>query len=96
MLPRGPFLHCQDVATAKMSREAALARPPRDPEASAPAQQKPFSVGRKPTNSSAGPKPKTTQKNGPVTAGSEAAAQPERNRAGLFGRGVLFGGIFGN
>ncbi len=36
---------------------------------------------------------KTTQKNGPVTAGSEAAAQPERNRAGLFGRGSVRGDL---
>ena len=94
----GGFAHIQDLKSSASGwiDEAALARPPRDPEASAPAQPKPFSVGRKPTTSSAGPKPKTTQKNGPVTADSEAAAQPERNRPGLFGRGGLFGGIFGN
>ena len=94
----GGFAHIQDLKSSASGwiDEAALARPPRDPEASAPVQPKPFSVGRKPTTSSAGPKPKTTQKNGPVTADSEAAAQPERNRPGLFGRGGLFGGIFGN
>jgi hypothetical protein len=103
----GGFAHIQDLKSTASGwiDEAALARPPRDPEASAPAQPKPFSVGRKPTTSSAGPKPTTssagpkpkkTQKDTPVTAGSEAAAQPERNRPGLFGRGGLFGGIFGN
>jgi hypothetical protein len=93
----GGFAHIQDLKSSASGwiDEAALARPPRDTEAAAPAQPKPFSVGRKPTTSSAGPKPKPTQKDGPVT-GSEAAAQPERNRSGLFGRGGLFGGIFGN
>ena len=95
MLPRGLFLHCQDVATAKMSREAALARPPRDPEASAPAQQKPFSVGRKPTNSSAGPKPKQRRK----TVRSLPAPKQPLNRSAtalVIWAGGLFGGIFGN
>ena len=93
----GGFAHIQDLKSSASGwiDEAALARPPRDAEAAAPAQPKPFSVGRKPTTSSAGPKPKPTQKDGPVTAGSEAA-QPERKRPGLFGRGSLFGGIFGN
>ena len=94
----GGFAHIQDLRSSASGwiDEAALARPPRDPEASAPAQPKPFSVGRKPTNSSASPKPKTTQKDSAVTAGSEAPAQTDRNRPGLFGRGGLFGGIFGN
>jgi hypothetical protein len=94
----GGFAHIQDLKSSASGwiDEAALARPPRDPEASAPAQPRSFSVGRKPTTSSPGPKPKTTQKDRPVTAGPEAAAQPERNRPGLFGRGGLFGGILGN
>jgi hypothetical protein len=93
----GGFAHIQDLKSSASGwiDEAVLARPPRDSEASAPAQPKAFSVGRKPTTSSAGPKPKKPQKDNPVTTGSEAAAQPERNRPGLFGRG-LFGGIFGN
>ena len=85
----GGFAHIQDLKSSASGwiDEAALARPPRDPAASAPAQPKPFSVGRKPTNPSAGSKP---------TADSEVAAQPDRRRPGLFGRGGLFEGIFGN
>ena len=94
----GGFAHIQDLKSSASGwiDEAALARPPRDPAASAPAQPKPFSVGRKPTNPSAGPKPTTTQKDSAVTSDSEVAAQPNRNRPGLFGRGGLFGGIFGS
>jgi hypothetical protein len=94
----GGFAHIQDLKSSASGwiDEAALALPPRDPAASAPAQPKPFAVGRKPPNPSAGPKPKMTQKDSAVTAGSEVAAQPDRNRPGLFGRGGLFGGIFGN
>jgi hypothetical protein len=94
----GGFAHIQDLKSRASGwiDEAALALPPRDPTASAPAQPKPFSVGRKPTNQSAGPKPKTTQRNSTVTTGSEVAVQPDRNRPGLFGGGGLFGGIFGN
>jgi hypothetical protein len=92
----GGFAHIQDLKSSASGwiDEAVLARPPRDPAASAPAQPKPFSVGRKPTNPSAGPQP--TQRDSAVTAGSEATAKPDRNRPGLFGRGGLFGGIFGN
>jgi hypothetical protein len=94
----GGFAHIQDLKSSASGwiDEAALARPPHDPAASAPAQPKPFSVGRKSTNPSAGPKPKTTQKDSAVTAGSEVGAKPDRNRPGLFGRGGLFGGIFDN
>ena len=59
--------------------EAALARPPHDPAASAPAQPKSFSVGRKSTNPSAGPKPKTTQKDSAVTV---SKASPRQTRPG--------------
>ena len=99
----GGFAHIQDLKSSASGwiDEAALARPPRDPAgsapapaASAPAQPKPFSVGRKPTNPSAGPQP--TRRDSAVKAGSEATAKPDRNRPGLFGRGGLFGGIFGN
>jgi hypothetical protein len=91
------FAHIQDLKSSASGwiDEAALARPPRDPDASAPAKPKPFSVGRKPTNPPAGPKSKTT-KRGAVNADSEVATQPDRTRPGLLGRGGLFGGIFGN
>ena len=55
----GGFAHIQDLRSSASGwiDEAALARPPRDPAASAPApaasapaQPTPFSVGRKPTN----------------------------------------------
>ena len=94
----GGFAHIQDLRSSASGwiDEAALARPPRDPAASAPApaasapaQPTPFSVGRKPTNPSARPKPITTQKDSAVT-------QPDRKRPGLFGRGGVFGGIFRN
>ena len=93
----GGFAHIQDLKSSASGwiDEAALARPPQDPAESAPAQPKPFSAGRKPTNPSPGPKPKTTRKDG-AAPDSEAAAQPDRNRPGLLGRGGLFGGIFGN
>jgi hypothetical protein len=92
----GGFAHIQDLKSSASGwiDETALARPPRDPAASAPAQPKPFSVGRKPTNPPAGPQP--TRRDSAVKAGSEATAKPDRNRPGLFGRGGLFGGIFGN
>src|SRR5262245_22158036 len=96
----GGFAHIQDLKSSASGwiDEAALAQPPIAPETSAPAQPKPFSVGRTPTNpsASAGQKPKTTQKDSAVTADSEVATQPDRRRPGLFGRGGLFGGIFGN
>ena len=60
----GGFAHIQDLRSSASGwiDEAALAQPPRDPAASTPSQPKPFSVGRNPTPPSAGPKPKTTQK----------------------------------
>ena len=90
---------------------AALAPPPPLPLASAPSQPKPYSVSRIPPNpwagpkpksvsrvppNPAGPKPKVTKNDSAVTADSEAATQPSRKRPGLFGRGGVFGGIFGN
>jgi hypothetical protein len=83
----GGFAHIQDLKSSASGwiDEAALAQPPREPEASAPPQPRPFSAGRKPT-----------QKDGAVSADSEVATQPDRRRPGLFGRGGLFGGIFGN
>lgn len=94
----GGFAHIQDLRSSANGwiDEAALAQPPRAPASSAPAQQKPFIAGRKPANSAAGPKPKATQIDSAVTAESEVATHPDRGRPGLFGRGRLFGGIFGN
>jgi hypothetical protein len=76
--------------------EAALALPPRAPTTSAPVQPRTFSTDGKPNRPSGGPRPRTTQKDGAVTAASEAATQPDRRRPGLFGRGGVFGGFFRN
>ena len=94
----GGFAHIQDLKSSASGwiDEAALAPPPRVPAVSAPSQTKPVAVSRNPTNPSAGPKPKATKNDSRVTADSEAATQPDRRRPGLFGRGGLFGGIFGN
>jgi hypothetical protein len=83
----GGFAHIQDLKSSASGwiDEAALAQPPGAPAASAPGQSKPFSAGGKPT-----------QKDSAVTADSDVATQPDRRRPGLFGRGGLFGGIFGN
>jgi hypothetical protein len=83
----GGFAHIQDLKSSASGwiDEAALAQPPIAPGASSPTQPKPFSADGKPA-----------QKNNSVTAGSEVAGQPDRRRRGLFGRGGLFGGIFGN
>src|SRR5262245_61311930 len=83
----GGFAHIQDLKSSASGwiDEAALARPPDDPAASASAQPQPYSADKKPA-----------QRNIGVSADSEAANQPNRRRPGLFGRGGLFGGIFGN
>jgi hypothetical protein len=77
---------------------AALAPPPRAPAVSAPSQPTPAAVGQRPARPSADSKPKAAKKDGQVSAGSEAAAEPDsvqaRRRPGLFGQGGLFGGIF--
>ena len=94
----GGFAHIQDLKSRASGwiDETALAPPPRVPAASAPSQTKPFAVSRNPTNPSASLKPKATKNDSQVTAESEAATQPDRNHPGLFGRGGLFGGIFGD
>ena len=94
----GGFAHIQDLKSSASGwiEEAALAPPPRAPAASVPSQTKPFAVTRNPRNPSAGLKPKATKNDSTGTADSEAATQPDRRRPGLFGRGGLFGGIFGN
>ena len=60
--PRGGFAHIQDLKSSASGwiDEAALARPPRDPAASAPAQPMPFS-GRA-CEPVAAPKPTTTHR----------------------------------
>jgi hypothetical protein len=94
----GGFAHIQDLKSSASGwiDEAALAPPPSIPAASAPSQAKPFAVSGKPTNPSAGPKSKGSKNDSAVTADSQEATQPDRERPGLFGRGGLFGGIFGN
>ena len=86
------FAHIQDLKSSATGwiDEAALAPPPSAPVGSAPSQPKPYSVSRIPPNPWAGPTPNA------ITADSRAATQPSRKRPGLFGRGGLFGGFFGN
>ena len=94
----GGFAHIQDLKSSASGwiDEAALAPPPSVPAVSAPSQPKPSQLAAKPANPSADPKPKATKNDSQVTADSEAATQPDRRRPGLFGRGGVFGGIFGN
>ncbi len=93
----GGFVHIQDMKSSASGwiDEAAVTPPPSAPAVSAPSQPKPSAVSRKPSNPSAGPKPKATKNDSGVTADSEAT-QPDRRRPGLFGRGGVFGGIFRN
>jgi len=83
---QGGFAHIQDLRSSASGwiDEAALAQPPA-PAASAPAQSRTFSTGGEPT-----------QEDITATANPQRATQPNRRRPGLFGRGGLFGGIFGN
>jgi hypothetical protein len=95
----GGFAHIQDLRSSASGwiDEAALARPPRDPAASAPAQPKPSQLAES-LQTRPPVKPKATKKDSQVTADSEAATETDsvQTRPGLFGRGGLFGGIFGN
>ena len=96
----GGFAHIQDLKSSASGwiDEAALAPPPRVPAVSAPSQPKPFAVSRKVRSKarSGRSEAKSDQERQSVTANSEAATQPDRRRPGLFGRGGVFGGIFGN
>lgn len=100
----GGFVQIQDLKSSASGwiDEAALAAPPAAPVVAAPSQSKPGPVNRKPATASADPKPKAVKKPAPVSAESEpeAGAEPDpveaQRRPGLFGRGGLFGGIFGN
>lgn len=98
----GGFVQIKDLKSSASGwiDEAALAAPPPSaPTVAAPSQSKPGAVNRKPAAASAAPKPKAAKKNAPVTADSEAAAEPDpaqvRRPPVLFGRGGFFGGIFG-
>lgn len=97
---QGGFAHIQDLKSSASGwiDEAALALPPRAPAISAPSQPKPVAVGRKSAKPSTDPKPRATKKDSQVPADSEAATESDlvQKRPGLFGRGGLFGGIFGN
>ena len=94
----GGFAHIQDLKSSASGwiDEFALAEPQRAPAASTPAQPKTFSAGGKPANASTGQKPAATQKGTSVATDSEDATQPDRSRPGLFGRGGVLRGIFGN
>src|SRR6185437_1853832 len=96
----GGYAHIQDLKSSASGwiDEAALAPPPSVPAVSAPSQPKPVAVSRKSAKPLADPNPKATKKDSQVTADSEAATEPDsvQNRPGLFNRGGLFGGIFGN
>jgi hypothetical protein len=98
-----------EAALAPPPRAPAVAAPsPRAPVVSATPSiakpsavgQKPSAAGRKPATASADPKPKATKKNSQPTAAAEPEAEPDPAQAPggprLFGRGGLFGGIFGN
>lgn len=84
---QGGFAHIQDLRSSASGwiDETALAEPPPAPAASAPVQSKTFSTSGKPT-----------REDSTVTANPGTANPPDRRRPGLFGRGGLFGGIFGN
>jgi hypothetical protein len=98
----GGFAHIQDLKSGASGwiDEAAVAPPPSVPAVSAPSQPKPVAVARTSAKPSADPKPKATKNDSQVAADSEAATEPDpiqtRKGPGLFGRGGLFGGIFGN
>ena len=97
----GGFVQIKDLRSSASGwiDEAALAAPPPAPAVATPSQSKPGAVSRKPATASADPKPKAPKKDAPIADDSEPAAEPDvdqpRQRPGLFGRGGLFGGIFG-
>lgn len=88
----GSFAHIQDLRSGASGwiDEAALTEPPPKQAVAPPS---------KPTARGASPKPKVTKKDAQVATDSEVpdesdSVQP-RNRPRLFGKGGLFGGIFG-
>ena len=90
----GGFAHIQDLKSSASGwiEEAALAPPPRVP----PLQTAPSAVSRNPANPTADLKPNATKNDHTGTANPEGTTQPDRRPPGLFGRGGVFGGIFGN
>jgi len=98
---QGGFAQIKDLRSGASGwiNEAALAPAPGSPVVSSPSppsQSKPVAVSRQSAGPSAVPKPKATKKDSQVTAGSEETTEPMASRRpGLFGRGGLFGGIFG-
>ena len=84
---QGGFAHIQDLRSNASGwiNEGALAHPPPAPTAAVPAQPGSFSTGGNPP-----------QEESTAIANPKVATQPDRRRPGLFGRGGLFGGIFGN
>jgi hypothetical protein len=97
----GGFVQIKDLKSSASGwiDETALAAPPPAPALAAPSPAKPGAVSRKPATASADTKPKAAKKGAPIADDSEPAAEPDvdqpRQRPGLFGRGGLFGGIFG-
>jgi hypothetical protein len=97
---QGSFAQIKDLRSGATGwiNEAALAPAPGFSSSSQPSQSKPVAASRKSAEPSIGsaPKPKATKKDSQVTAGSEETTEPvATQRPGLFGRGGLFGGIFG-
>jgi hypothetical protein len=94
----GGFAQIKDLRSGASGwiDETALAPPPGLPSVYAPSQSKPVAVSRQSAGQSAVPNQKVTKKGSQVTTGSEEATdQVTPRRPGLFGRGGLFGGIFG-
>lgn len=97
----GGFAQIKDLRSGATGwiNDAALAPAPGSPAVSSPSQppqSKPVAVSRQPAGPSAVATSKATKKDSQVTAGSEESTdQVAPRRPGLFGRGGLFGGIFG-
>jgi len=101
------FAHIQDLRSKASGwiEEAALAAPPSAPAVSTPSQSKvPLPAKQKSTTPSptAGAKAKPPKSGGTAATDTDTEAEPQPDadvaqsrRPGLFGRGGLFGGIFG-
>lgn len=99
---QGGFVQIKDLRSSASGwiEETALAAPPSAPAVARPSQAAPGVAGQKPANATVSAKPKAAKKDAPVASDSETTAEPDTTepprRPGLFGRGGLFGGIFGN
>jgi hypothetical protein len=95
----GGFAQIKDLRSGATGwiNEAALVPPPASPAVSAPSQSRPVAASGRPAAPSAAPASKPTKKDTQVTAspGDSSDAVEAPKRPGLFGRGGLFGGIFG-